>query len=145
MEKICKLSVENETLKKQLGTASEHAVQLLEAEKKIKELEDKIYSREAERRKLHNLVQELRGNVRVAVRVRPLLGNEPNEESNEFGAVKCDKHASFVTLQRSDPKKGYRHLNIYLSSIDQRMVVTMPSNLHVLSFLLLNYLRFPRI
>lgn len=111
MEKICKLSVENETLKKQLGTASEHAVQLLEAEKKIKELEDKIYSREAERRKLHNLVQELRGNVRVAVRVRPLLGNEPNEESNEFGAVKCDKHASFVTLQRSDPKKGNAAFN----------------------------------
>jgi kinesin family member C1 len=111
MEKICKLSVENETLKKQLGTASEHAVQLLEAEKKIKELEDKIYSREAERRKLHNLVQELRGNVRVAVRVRPLLGNEPNEEKDEFGAVKCDKHASFVTLQRSDPKKGNAAFN----------------------------------
>ena len=92
--------------KKQLGTASEHAVQLLEAEKKIKELEDKIYSREAERRKLHNLVQELRGNVRVAVRVRPLLGSGPNEEKDEFGAVKCDKHASFVTLQRSDAKKG---------------------------------------
>ena len=85
MEKICKLSVENENLKKQLSTASEHATQLLEAEKKIKELEEKIFSREAERRKLHNLVQELRGNVRVAVRVRPLLGKEKEEETGELG------------------------------------------------------------
>ena len=111
MEKICKLSVENENLKKQLSTASEHATQLLEAEKKIKELEEKIFSREAERRKLHNLVQELRGNVRVAVRVRPLLGKEKEEETGELGAVKCDKHASFVTLNRNDPKKGNAMFN----------------------------------
>ncbi len=31
------------------------------------------------RRKLHNLVQELRGNIRVYVRVRPLLGGEKAE------------------------------------------------------------------
>jgi hypothetical protein len=29
----------------------------------------------AERKRLHNLVQELRGNIRVFCRVRPLSGN----------------------------------------------------------------------
>eukprot|EP00945_MAST-04E_sp_MAST-4E-sp1_P008090 g8090.t1 len=105
LQKICKLSVENETLKKRLGTASEHALHLQAAEEKIKELEEKIFAREAERRKLHNLVSELRGNVRVAVRVRPLLGKEPEEETNDHGIVMCDKKTQFVSLERNDPKK----------------------------------------
>ena len=29
------------------------------------------------RRHLHNLIQQLKGNVRVCVRVRPMIGDEP--------------------------------------------------------------------
>lgn len=43
---------------------------------KIQELEDKLKAGEVQRRKLHNLVQELRGNVRVFARVRPYLPND---------------------------------------------------------------------
>jgi len=43
---------------------------------KIQELEDKLKAGEVQRRKLHNLVQELRGNVRVFARVRPFLPND---------------------------------------------------------------------
>ena len=108
MQKICKLSVENETLKKRLSTAGEAAVNLQAAEERIRELEDKIFAREAERKKLHNLVSELRGNVRVAVRVRPLLGKEVEQEAsngNGQGVVECDKKTQFVSLARADPKK----------------------------------------
>ncbi len=44
--------------------------------KKIAEYEDKLRAGEVQRRKLHNLVQELRGNVRVFARVRPFLPND---------------------------------------------------------------------
>ena len=44
--------------------------------KKIADYEDKIRSGEIQRRKLHNLVQELRGNVRVYARVRPFLPSD---------------------------------------------------------------------
>lgn len=43
---------------------------------KVAELEEKLRVAEVQRRKLHNLVQELRGNVRVFARVRPFLPND---------------------------------------------------------------------
>ena len=43
---------------------------------RLGELEDKLRWEETQRRKLHNMVQELKGNIRVFCRVRPLLGEE---------------------------------------------------------------------
>lgn len=40
------------------------------------EMQAKLRWEESERRKLHNLVQELKGNIRVFCRMRPLLGEE---------------------------------------------------------------------
>lgn len=54
---------------------------LSDAQNFIKELESKVYAGESLRRKLHNQVQELKGNIRVFCRVRPLLENEKNVES----------------------------------------------------------------
>ncbi|CAM9112932.1 unnamed protein product [Chrysoparadoxa australica] len=42
----------------------------------IIELEEKVRNGETQRRKMHNLIQELRGNVRVFARVRPFLPND---------------------------------------------------------------------
>jgi len=42
---------------------------------KIAELEAQIREDETMRKKLHNTIQELKGNIRVFCRVRPLLGN----------------------------------------------------------------------
>ena len=67
---------------------------LSQAQEKVRLLEQRVYASDAIRRKLHNKVQELRGNVRVAVRVRPLLGNEPESEDPSLrasgGAIKVD-------------------------------------------------------
>ncbi len=38
--------------------------------------EEKERNFETERRKLHNMIQELKGNIRVFCRIRPLLGEE---------------------------------------------------------------------
>jgi kinesin family protein C1 len=43
---------------------------------KVRDYEEKIRNGETQRRKLHNLVQELRGNVRVFARVRPFLPSD---------------------------------------------------------------------
>jgi kinesin family protein C1 len=48
---------------------------LIDAQK-MKEFEEKLRNGETQRRKLHNLVQELRGNVRVFARVRPFLPSD---------------------------------------------------------------------
>ena len=50
--------------------------------KTIAELESQIREDEAMRKKLHNTIQELKGNIRVYCRVRPLLGSEIAEFGN---------------------------------------------------------------
>ena len=47
---------------------------------KIQDLESKLHSAEETRKELHNRIQELRGNIRVYVRVRPFVGNEMETE-----------------------------------------------------------------
>lgn len=54
----------------ELGSQSEQQMAELE------ELRSKLNWEETQRRKLHNLVQELKGNIRVFCRIRPLLGEE---------------------------------------------------------------------
>jgi kinesin family protein C1 len=53
--------------------------QLEASQQYAQELEEKIRLGEAHRRKLHNTVQELKGNIRVFCRVRPLRPQECNE------------------------------------------------------------------
>jgi kinesin family member C1 len=100
LENMMRLTVENENLKKRLGV--DQGIDLLsEAQERVHQLEQRVYASDAIRRALHNKVQELRGNVRVAVRVRPLLGNEPEQEDPALratgGAIKVDDVAGEET------------------------------------------------
>ena len=81
VEQLAKVSGENEVLNRHMREMT--ALKVKEEnnrDSKIRELEDQLRAGEAQRRKLHNLVQELRGNVRVFARVRPFLpsGNSYN-------------------------------------------------------------------
>ena len=53
------------------------------ASSRIAELEAELAKGDIQRRKLHNLVQELRGNVRVFARVRPYLPSDGDDRSSE--------------------------------------------------------------
>lgn len=63
----------------------------------IKQLEEQARADEDARRKLHNAVQELKGNIRVYCRVRPILGSEVDSE-NPAG---CEESYKYV-----DRKQG---------------------------------------
>lgn len=82
VEKLSRATGEIEILRRRLKELSEmqEAHGTMEA-KRIAEYEEKLRNGEIQRRKLHNLVQELRGNVRVFARVRPFLPNDGVEIS----------------------------------------------------------------
>ncbi|KAK6190079.1 hypothetical protein SNE40_002016 [Patella caerulea] len=66
----------NSTIKARDGTIAELKELVRQHEEKIKEQELKLIEQETTRRQLHNTIQELKGNIRVFCRVRPLLGKE---------------------------------------------------------------------
>jgi kinesin family protein C1 len=77
VEKLGKVSGELEVLKRRMReTSDSKQLELARAMTQIEELEEKLKAGDGIRRKLHNVIQELRGNVRVFARVRPFLPND---------------------------------------------------------------------
>lgn len=58
------------------STAAEYRLKWEDAERKAQQLEQDLQEAEMSRRRLHNMVQELKGNIRVFCRVRPVLPSE---------------------------------------------------------------------
>eukprot|EP00981_Chlorochromonas_danica_P007173 scaffold1594_cov171-Ochromonas_danica.AAC.8 len=82
LEEFSRASGEVEVLKRRLKEAqdaAEYQVQTLN--KQLADVESKLNVSESQRRRLHNLVQELRGNVRVFARVRPFLPSDSADNS----------------------------------------------------------------
>lgn len=77
IEELAKLTGECEVLKRRIREASERKeFEGTASSDRINELTERMRLGEIQRRKLHNLVQELRGNVRVFARVRPFLPSD---------------------------------------------------------------------
>ncbi|KAJ7601063.1 kinesin-domain-containing protein [Mycena floridula] len=88
------------------------------AEKRIAELKEEVMESEMIRRKLHNMVQELKGNIRVFCRVRPVLPSDaPSSSVAELtpGTEAFDtfKEESRANIDFPDPRD---HKEIVLSS-----------------------------
>lgn len=71
----------------------------------ISELERRVADGEILRRKLHNTIQELRGNVRVHVRLRPFLRSDGEETHGEppQPSMRCDTFGSTISTNVEKP------------------------------------------
>jgi len=77
VEKLGKVTGELEVMRRKHQELTDEAASSEKGDKaRCAEFEEKLRVGETMRRKLHNLVQELRGNVRVFARVRPFLPND---------------------------------------------------------------------
>ena len=69
------------------------------------EMMEKMRWGETERRRLHNMVQELKGNIRVFCRMRPLLGEEKESVGNVIRHVKILSEKN-MELMKDEANKG---------------------------------------
>ncbi|CAM9112949.1 unnamed protein product, partial [Ectocarpus fasciculatus] len=77
-----RVSAEAENLRRRIAELSqEKRLHDSNSVERIKELEEQIKAGEVARRKMHNTIQELRGNVRVFARVRPYLPGDGIDSS----------------------------------------------------------------
>jgi len=110
LEKLAKSQGEVSQLKQKLSQLKvekgEGAVAyekcIADVEALYKEEHAKVFTLEAQRRKLSNQVQELRGNVRVFARLRPFLPND-KKRADEESAITVGMDLVSMTLQ--DPTK----------------------------------------
>mmetsp|Transcript_5395 Transcript_5395/g.11884 ORF Transcript_5395/g.11884 Transcript_5395/m.11884 type:complete len:815 (-) Transcript_5395:535-2979(-) len=91
---------------------AEYKVQVQQLQESLADAEKRVYEAEIIRRKLHNIIQELKGNIRVFCRVRPLSGAEESSEQDSAMAVEFPPSAgdllgAGVALQV--PQRGESH------------------------------------
>lgn len=94
-------NLQNTQLELQTSTSRVTELTAISAEQaeQLAAMKEKLNWEETQRRKLHNMVQELKGNIRVFCRVRPLLGDEVDKYKsnhivyNSETALELAKHA----------------------------------------------------
>ncbi|OQR96781.1 kinesin-like protein [Achlya hypogyna] len=105
MAALCEAQREADVLKLRLKEAQMTGVQTMEAkDAAIAELTAKVKEGEALRRKLHNTIQELRGNVRVFARTRPFL---PSDGPCTESAIVCDVDGVSMRLKKEKEEVAF--------------------------------------
>jgi kinesin family protein C1 len=110
--------------------------QMLDAQAAATEAKEKLRQEETLRRKLHNQVQELKGNIRVFCRVRPTLGDEETKKAERLLYRVRIKKAPWALLPRptttspsteslAHPRKTEKSLTRLASSSKARLMDTM--------------------
>lgn len=82
---------------------------------KASEAQSKLRAEETLRRKLHNQVQELKGNIRVFCRVRPSLDSEEDERA-KITFPDSDGDSKEVAIQGPEQKSSLGNVNTLLNS-----------------------------
>eukprot|EP01132_Coremiostelium_polycephalum_P005728 gene5728-7125_t len=96
--------------------------------REIDELEEKGRKDEATRKMLHNLVQELKGNIRVFCRIRPNLNQQQKEDiyvlpgQEAENSIEVNVPGSTVTGVQSSKKLNFSFDKVFGPSANQSMV-----------------------
>eukprot|EP01034_Spumella_vulgaris_P027259 gene27259-33953_t len=89
-------------------------------QERIKTLEAEVRAGEIARRKLHNQVQELRGNIRVFARVRPFLPNDGfNMDALPDSAVRCDQTLNTLSVLDRGTHNNFNFDRVFGQGVSQ--------------------------
>jgi kinesin family protein C1 len=88
LQKLCTISSEADVLRNRLMELEAlRKTEQDESKKQLEELEERVQQGEALRRKMHNQISDLKGNVRVFVRARPFLPSDGLGDAPAKGEV----------------------------------------------------------
>ncbi|KAA1468982.1 kinesin-domain-containing protein [Dentipellis sp. KUC8613] len=97
-------------------TVSNLRMDLEKARERVEELEQEAREAEMVRRKLHNMVQELKGNIRVFCRVRPVL---PSDALAEMAFPDKRDHKEIVLNSSSESATGQERKETWSFNFDR--------------------------
>ncbi|GLB43393.1 putative TRAFAC class myosin-kinesin ATPase superfamily, kinesin family protein [Lyophyllum shimeji] len=116
------LTTQNQLLQAQVEAQTREIAQLTakleEAERMVEEMRQEVRDGEIVRRKLHNMVQELKGNIRVFCRVRPVLPSDSDEEAKITFPDKRE-HKEIVLESSSESATGQERKEVYNFGFDK--------------------------
>ena len=102
LARLCEAEKQKEEYRKMLETLQSQMTNLQKDAIKCGELMNRLRESEECRRKLHNKVVELRGNIRVFVRTRPFLGEESAADGAPIRVRSCCCCVSFVRRKQAN-------------------------------------------
>ncbi|KAF5386125.1 hypothetical protein D9615_002176 [Tricholomella constricta] len=116
------LTTQNQLLQAQLDAnarlVAELTAKLEETELKLEEKTREVTDGEIVRRRLHNMVQELKGNIRVFCRVRPVLPADSDEEADMAFPDKRE-NKEIVLSSSSESATGQERKEVYNFGFDK--------------------------
>ncbi|XP_053302228.1 kinesin-like protein KIFC1 [Pleuronectes platessa] len=106
-----KLSVQETTLVRVQATLRDTEEEVRCLKETMVQQRDDLHAGEMERRRLHNAIQELKGNIRVFCRVRPLVGGGLSKQiqlpANDNKMITLAKTEESHTGKTADTQKSY--------------------------------------
>merc|ERR1719330_904309 len=95
------------------------------SQEKVAKLEAQIREGQKERRRMHNVIQELRGNVRVFARIRPYLpGDGVDDDEEPFIFPKSETALRLIDETSQNQKYNFNFDRVFGPSIGQEAVFT---------------------
>uniref|UniRef100_A0A674P9N4 Kinesin-like protein n=1 Tax=Takifugu rubripes TaxID=31033 RepID=A0A674P9N4_TAKRU len=106
-----KLSVQESTLARLQSTLREMEEEVCSLKETVTQQKDELHAGEMERRRLHNTIQELKGNIRVFCRVRPVVDGGVSKHiqlpASDTKMITLAKTEESHTGKTTDTQKNY--------------------------------------
>lgn len=125
-EALSKLNSEINVLHERLKTEElKNEANGIASQQKVTKLEKQLRDGQAERRRMHNVIQELRGNVRVFARIRPYLpGDNVHDDAEPFIVPKSETALKLLDEGSVNQKYNFTFDRVFGPSIGQEAVFT---------------------
>ncbi|KAI9815184.1 MAG: kinesin-like nuclear fusion protein [Phylliscum demangeonii] len=116
--RACRAKIEDLESEKefQIARCNGFQQQLHDAVRDAQATNDKLRNEESLRRKLHNQIQELKGNIRVFCRVRPTNDGEPSEEHVKMAFPDADQDGKEIEILGLEERNSLGNVSVKKNS-----------------------------